>query len=281
MSQLLIIDGFSLAFRAFYAFPLSLTSKNGMPINAFYGFVSLLFNAIDLFSPSHIIVCFDHPKPTFRHDKYPKYKSNRSEAPDEFKQQIPLIKDICKKIGVPQLEYPGFEADDIMGSFSIQFQTIFEKIFIYTGDHDTFQLVNDTVNIIIPKKGLSEFKIYDVLAVVEKYGVSPSQIVDFKALKGDSSDNIPGVAGVGDKTASKLLNEYDSLNNLYNQILNMTNLKLQKKLLDCKEDAFVSQDLAQIKSDLDLSFSKDDLLLNLDWFEIKKCFSEHSFASLL
>ena len=279
--SLLIVDGFSLAFRAYYAYPLSLTLSDGQPINAVFGFMTLLLQSIDQLSPSHIVVCFDRPEPTFRHQAFSEYKANRSPAPEEFQSQVPLLKDAVQKAGIFLLEKPGFEADDLMGKCALLAQDNQQQAFIYSSDQDTFQLVSDLIHIVCPKKGQSSLFTYDKDAVFEKMGVYPEQVIDFKALKGDSSDNIPGVKGIGDKTASKLLAEYKTLSVLYENIDDITSKSVREKLRYHKDDAFLSQKLATICSNIDLDCGLDDFQCSLAWDSLHTLFTTYQFTNLL
>jgi len=281
MSGLLVVDGFSLAFRAFYAFPLSLTLSDGQPINAVYGFMSLLLQAIDQLEPEYVVVCFDRPEATFRKETYDLYKANRSEAPDEFKTQVDLLKSAAKRAGIFCLEKAGLEADDLMGWCAQCASLEGIRTNLYTSDQDAFQLVNDMVSVVAARKGHKELIRYDRAGVFNKCGVYPEQIVDFKALKGDSSDNIPGVKGVGDKTAAKLILQFSSLDNIYANLTQVASKSLREKLHIAKDDAYLSKFLATIKCDLDIDSQCSDWTSQLDWVELKLLFEEYQFNNLL
>ncbi|RAP27979.1 DNA polymerase I [Candidatus Marinamargulisbacteria bacterium SCGC AG-343-D04] len=281
MRSVLIVDGFSLAFRSFYAYPMTLTSSDGAPINALYGFVTLILAAIESLKPTHVCVFFDTPEPTFRHIQYSQYKANRSEAPDEFKSQVPLIKSFLEDSSIFSFEKPGYEADDLMGSLAVLAEKEGLFTLMFTGDQDSFQCVTDKVCCVMPqrgKAGLREFKRDDVF---EKCGVYPEQIIDYKALKGDSSDNIPGVLGVGEKSAVKLLTEFKTLDLIYKNIDKISSESLKKKLVSGKENAFLSYDLARIDVSVDLPFRISELSLDLNWSNIGRFFQAYSFSSLI
>jgi len=264
--RLIIIDSNSIIHRAFHALPL-LTTKNGELVNAVYGFLLVFFKAIREFQPDYIAACFDFPGPTFRHKKYKEYKAKRPPTPKELYQQIPKLKEILKDFNVPIFEKEGFEADDIIGTLAA-FST--KKVIaspietiILSGDTDILQLVNPQTKVYVLKKGVKDIVLYDENLVKEKFqGLTPEQILDFKALRGDPSDNIPGVPGIGEKTATQLIKQFGSLENLYEKIQNPTSHqdlvggkiqipnKLKTKLLEYKEQAFLSQSLAQIKMDV-------------------------------
>ena len=261
--RLIIIDSNSIIHRAFHALPL-LTTKNGELVNAVYGFLLVFFKAIREFQPDYIAACFDFPGPTFRHKKYKEYKAKRPPTPKELYQQIPKIKEILEAFNIPIFEKEGFEADDIIGTLAA-FST--KKVIaspietiILSGDTDILQLVNPQTKVYVLKKGVKDIVLYDENLVKEKFqGLTPEQILDFKALRGDPSDNIPGVTGVGEKTATQLIKQFRSLENLYsalNQrplpeaVLSGVNQRLRALLEEYKEQAFLSKMLAQIKIDV-------------------------------
>jgi len=259
MKKLVLIDGNALIHRAYHALP-PLKTKKGQLVNAVYGFVSILFRVIKELKPNYLAATFDLAGPTFRDVEYKEYKAKRVKPPQELYDQIPLIKEIVKALGIPIFEEKGFEADDVIG-------TIVQKTkdnppangiknIIITGDLDTLQLVNKQTEIHTPKKGIKDMIIYDPKAVKERYGLLPKQITDLKGLKGDPSDNIPGVPGIGEKTAIDLIKKFGSLKRIY-QDLPQSDLapKLKAKLLEYKEQAFFSQYLATIKKDVVIDFN--------------------------
>src|SRR4030043_617619 len=254
--RILIIDANSIIHRAFHALPI-LTTKKGEITNAVYGFLLVFFKAIKDFHPDYIAACFDLPLPTFRHKKYKPYKAKRPKAPEELYQQIPRIKEVLKLFNVPIFEKQGFEADDIIGTIAAlsprkQIVPPIETI-IASGDLDALQLVNKQTKLFALRKGVKDVVLYDEGLVKEKFqGLLPEQVLDFKALRGDASDNIPGVTGIGEKTAIELLLKFGTLDNLYKELEENSekakNLKpkLRETLLQYKEQAFLSKDLAQI-----------------------------------
>ena len=247
---LMLIDGNSLMYRAFFAMSPVLTDK-GIYTNAVYGFVNMLLKATQDYTPSHIAVAFDLHGKTFRNEIYEEYKANRSATPDELRPQFDIIKDVLASMEIKIIEAPNFEADDILGTLSKNAQEKGYKSLLVTGDRDILQLVNDDVHVYMTVKGISEVQIFDEEMVNQKYSLTPSQIIDMKGLMGDSSDNIPGVKGVGEKTAIKLLTEYKTLEGVYENIDKIKG-KLKEKLENDKELAFISKELATIKTDLDL-----------------------------
>lgn len=257
--KLLLVDGSALLHRAYHAYP-PLTSKTGEVVGAVYGVTSILISALDLEKPSHAMVAWDLPKPTFRHVKYVGYKAQRPKADAEMVEQIPLVKEMIDAMGIVQVEKEGFEADDIIGTLS---KNRDGNVVILTGDQDTMQLVNEYVRVLTPAKGANPPVLYGPDEVFNKYGVHPEQIVDYKALIGDSSDNIPGVAGIGPKGAANLIKMFGSLERIYEElnspIPNSQILKLKDKLVAGKESAFLSQDLSRIVTDMTIAVALEQM----------------------
>ncbi len=255
MKKLVLIDGNALIHRAYHALP-PLKTKKGQLVNAVYGFVSILFKMIKELKPDYLAATFDLAEPTFRNVEYKEYKAKRVKPPQELYDQIPLIKEIVRALGIPIYEKKGFEADDVIGTIVQKTKDKKIKNIIITGDLDTLQLVDKQTEIYTPPKGIKDIIVYDQQAIKERYGLSPRQIVDFKALKGDPSDNIPGIAGIGQKTALDLIKKFGSLKKLY-QDLGESDLdqKLKARLLEYREDAFFSQHLATIKKDVAIDFN--------------------------
>jgi len=263
--RLIIIDSNALIHRAYHALP-PLTTKKGEIVNAVYGFLLVFFKTLKEFQPDFIVATFDFPAHSFRHKKFKAYKAKRPKTPEEISQQIPKIKKILKSFNVPIFEKQGFEADDIIGTISktAPKKQVFPEIetIILTGDLDALQLVDKNTKAYILKRGVKDAVLYDEEEVKEKYqGLVPEQLLDFKALRGDPSDNIPGVIGVGEKTAITLIKEFGSLENLYKELKenSQKNKKikdsLKKKLLDGKEQAFVSKMLVKIKCNVPIEFN--------------------------
>lgn len=262
--KLLIIDCNSLIHRAYHALP-PLTTKEGELVNAVYGFLLVFSRAIKEFRPSFIAAAFDFPAPTFRHKKYKEYKAKRPPAPEDLRQQIPKTKEVLGGFNVPIFEKEGFEADDIIGTIAclVQKKPISLKIetVIISGDLDALQLINAFTKVYALRRGVKDIFLYDEEGVQKRYGLSPQQLLDFKALKGDPSDNIPGVLGVGEKTAINLLLDFGSLENLYQEIEENSEKakkikpKLKETLLEYKEQAFFSKSLVQIKKDVPIDFN--------------------------
>ncbi len=214
---LFLIDGNSLLNRAYYALP-PLTTINGEPTNAIYGFSMMLFRLLDDYNPTQIYVAFDVPAPTFRHETYKEYKANRKGMPDDLRPQVDGIKQVLDAWGIPRLELAGYEADDIIGTATKKGEALGYKVYIVTGDRDALQLISEQTKVLLTKRGIKEIEEMDLQALMREYQLEPKQIIDLKGLMGDSSDNIPGVPGVGKKTALRLLKDYQSIEQLYEEI---------------------------------------------------------------
>jgi DNA polymerase I len=283
MKKLFLIDGNAIIHRAFHAIPKHFSDTEGAPTNAVYGFTSMLLNIINGQNPEYLAVSFDRPAKTFRHKEFAEYKATRTKAPDELYAQIPRIKEVVEAFNIPIHEIDGFEADDVLGTLSVQATNHKEDLetYIVTGDMDTLQLVNDKVRVFAPQSGFKAAKIYTPDQVVEKHGLNPDQIIDFKALKGDSSDNIPGVPGIGDKGATTLLQKYKTLDTIYENLDEITG-SIHDKLAQNKELAYKSQYLATIVLDVPVTLKLEDCgTLDFDEEKIAELFEFLRFRSLL
>ena len=258
-TRLLLIDGHSLAYRAFYALPVeNFVSSSGQHTNAIYGFASMLINLIRDEKPTHIAAAFDVSRKTFRTEKFPEYKANRKSTPDEFRSQISYIYELLNAFQIPTYEIEGFEADDLIATIVSRMGDDSEAL-ICSGDRDSFQLVTDSVTVLYPKKGVTELARMTPSAVFEKYGLTPKQYPDFAALRGDPSDNLPSIPGVGEKTAAKWVIEYESLENLLSHVAeisgkagdslraSLTNVRLNRELTQLRKDAPLNFDIAEMK----------------------------------
>ena len=257
MKTLVLIDGNALVHRAYHALPDSLKTSQGQLTNAVYGFTSILFRIIQEMKPDYLAAAFDLEGPTFRDLEYKDYKAKRVKAPQELYGQIPLIKEVVKALNIPVYQKQGFEADDIIGTIvtGIRNRKLGIKNIIITGDLDMLQLIDKQTEVHTLKKGIKDIAIYNTKAVKERYSLTPRQIIDFKGLKGDPSDNIPGVPGVGEKTAIDLIKRFGSLKKLYQELpASDLNPKLKARLLEYQEQAFFSQYLATIKKDVPIKF---------------------------
>jgi DNA polymerase-1 len=216
---LLLLDGHSLAYRAFFALPVeNFATTTGQPTNAVYGFTAMLINVLRDEKPTKVAVAFDRSEPTFRHEQYVEYKAGRTKAPDEFRSQVSLIFEVLDALGIRHLSAPGYEADDIIATLATEAEAAGDSVLIVTGDRDAFQLVSDATTVLYNSRGVSDMKRYDPAGLLEKYGLTPAQYPDFAALRGDPSDNLPSIPGVGEKTATKWILEYGSLENLVNRV---------------------------------------------------------------
>lgn len=261
MNKLVLIDGNSLSFRAFYALPL-LSNKAGIHTNAVYGFAMLLEKILKEEKPDHFLVAFDAGKTTFRHEKYSEYKGGRQKTPPELSEQFPYIRQLLDAYHIKRYELDNYEADDIIGTLSKEADKAGFQTIIITGDRDLTQLATDNVTIYYTKKGVTDVDHYTPEFISEKYnGLTPSQIIDMKGLMGDSSDNIPGVAGVGEKTAIKLLNQFNTVEGVYEHLEEVSGKKLKEKLENSKEDALMSKELATINVDSPIEVSLEDTLM--------------------
>ena len=249
--KLLILDGHSMAFRAFYALPVeNFSTSAGQPTNAIYGFASMLINLIRDEKPTHIATAFDVSRKTFRSEKFPEYKANRAATPEEFRSQVSYINELLDAFAIPHFELEGFEADDVIATFVKHFSDEAE-IYICSGDRDSFQLVSDQVTVLYPKKGVTELARMTPSAVLEKYGLTPKQYPDFAAVRGDPSDNLPSIPGVGEKTATKWIQEFGSLSELIAKVDTVPG-KAGEALRTALPSVITNRELTQLRSDLPL-----------------------------
>ena len=278
--KLIIIDGNSIINRAFYALP-QMNNKDGLNTNGIYGFTTMLFKLIDMYNPTHISVAFDKKSPTFRHLEYTAYKAGRKKMPDELREQFEPLKKLLDAFNINRLEIDGYEADDIIGTISKIAEDEGFKVYIVTGDKDAIQLASKNITTLITKKGVADMEEYDFDKVVEKYEMTPAQFIDLKGLIGDKSDNIPGVAGIGEKTGIKLIKEYQSIENI---LENIDNLKgsIKTKIEENKESAIMSKKLATIIRNVPIDFNMCDLEYgSYDEEKLLKEFEKLGFMSLV
>ena len=257
--RLLLIDGHSMAYRAFFALPAeNFTTAQGQHTNAIYGFATMLLSLLSTEKPTHVAVAFDVSRKTFRSEIFPEYKANRAKTPDEFRSQMSYLHELVAAFGITTFEVEGFEADDVIATITKQAERENAEVFICTGDRDSFQLVNEKTTVLYPKRGVSDLVRMTPAAVQEKYGMSPEQYPDFAALRGDPSDNLPSVPGVGEKTAAKWVVEYGSLHEL---IANIDKLggKVGQSLRDSISDVIRNRELTQLVANVPLDLSIDSL----------------------
>lgn len=284
--KLIIIDGNALIHRSFHALPPTLRTKTGRLVNAVYGFTSFLLKALNEFRPEYVVLTLDMAGPTFRHEAYTEYKATRLKAPDELYEQIPLVKDIARAFNIPIFEKSGFEADDLIGTIVTQTTTEknLQKIII-TGDLDALQLIDERTQVYTMSRGLSESVLYGPEEVMARYNLRPDQIIDYKALRGDPSDNIPGVRGIGEKTACELIGEFGSLDGVYVAV-QKNNQKIKPRIKDLllsdKDQAYLSRQLASINRAVPLNFSLTDIKFSSFQLEpVMAIFQNLEFRSLL
>ncbi len=278
-NTLLLIDGNALMHRAYHALP-PFKTKDGVPTNALYGFLSMLQKAIVDFKPTHLAVCFDTPAPTFRKKIFAEYQAHRPKLDDQLILQMPLVREALDKAGITRLEKPGFEADDLIGTITAKLKNQNTRILIFTGDKDILQLVSDRVFVIAPLIGLANVKLYDREEVKKKFSLEPEQIPDLKGLMGDASDNYSGAKGIGPKTAAQLLGQFSSIENLFKNISTLKNERIKKILETNKENIFLSKQLAQIKTDIDIDFDLNKTIFTTFKPELKDYLGKLEIHSL-
>jgi DNA polymerase-1 len=280
-SKLMLIDGNSLLYRAFFALPL-LHTREGIYTNGVYGFLTMVNRVLAEQQPTHVLVAFDKDRHTFRNEVYADYKANRPDTPDELSGQFALLRKILEALNLDYTEIEGYEADDIIGTLSRMAEEAGMETLILTGDRDSLQLVSDKVTVLMTKKGITEMETYTPEKVKERWGVSPEQLIDVKGLMGDSSDNIPGVPGVGEKTAVKLIQEFGSLENLYDHLEAVKVKKVVERLSQHREQAFMSRKLGRIIRDIDMQCDLEDYRRkNPDLKTVRELYHKLEFNSLL
>lgn len=281
--KLLIIDGHSLLYRAFHALP-PLSNGKGQMTNAVYGFLLILFKAIGDVEANYVVACFDTKKPTFRHEEFKEYKVHRAPMPEGLVSQMPLMRQVLEALSIPIFSMEGFEADDLVATIATRAKSEAE-VYILSGDLDNLQLVDEKIKVYTLGKGIKDSVVYDQARVVERFGVMPKQMNDFKALTGDASDNVPGVAGIGKTTAADLIQRYDSIENLYAELATDTAVlkpKVKEALRQNKESAFLSLKLVETKKDVPMNFDLEACKLNqFDRERARQMFEEMGFSSLI
>ena len=277
---LMIIDGNSLLHRAFYALPV-LTNKKGVFTNAVYGFLNMLLKLISDYKPDSLAVAFDKKAPTFRHREYKAYKGTRQKAPEELVPQFELAREAMKQMNIPIYEMDGYEADDILGTLSRSCGGPERDVLLVTGDKDALQLVSGNSNVLLTKKGITVLHRYNEKEMKKEYGLTPLQFIDMKGLMGDKSDNIPGVPGIGPKTATRLLQQYGTLENVLDHTDEMKG-KLKENLTIYRQHALLSKDLATIRLDVPIDCSVMDQPLSIPKSpELKDFLQELGFSSII
>lgn len=280
-NKLILIDGNSIAYRAFFALPL-LNNDKGVYTNAVYGFTTMLMRLLEQEKPTHIMVAFDAGKTTFRHETYKEYKGGRQKTPPELSEQFPLLRQLLDALQIKHYELENYEADDIIGTLSKRANEKDWEVQVISGDKDMLQLVSENVKVKVTKKGISDVATYTPSSLKEEMEITPEQVIELKALMGDKSDNIPGVPGVGQKTAAKLLKQYETLENLYEHVEEVSGKKLKENLTNHKEDAFMSRELATINQSAPVEIEIDDVAYEgYQEDKVRDMFLELGFQSLL
>lgn len=257
----------ALLFRGFFATSYRgnfMETKEGVPTNGIYQFLRYLFDAIDKFEPTHVICCWDMGSKTFRTEIYPNYKANRSAPPEELIPQFDLVKEVTEALNIPNIGLENYEADDCIGSLATLYSHNNDSVMILTGDHDILQLVDPNVEVIIMKKGQGNYDVFTNDNFYEKKGIDPHQVIDLKGLMGDSADNYPGVKGIGEKTGLKLLTQYKTIDNIVDNLADLSS-GIQAKILNDKEMLELSRELAEIKCDVQVSCELDTALWSYDY----------------
>ena len=283
MSKLLLIDGFSILHRTFYGIP-DLTNDKGLHTNAIYGFLNIMFRAIEDEKPDHLVVAFDVSAPTFRHEIFSEYKGTRKPMPDELREQVPVMKEVLAAMGIAMREKAGLEADDILGTFAKRAEKEGLEVTLLSGDRDLLQIASEHIKISIPKtfRGKTEIFNYYAKDVEAEYKVTPLQFIELKALMGDTSDNIPGVPKIGPKTAEELMVQYGSLDSIYEHVEEISKKSVKETLKANRELADLSKVLATINIDADIDTSLDAVKLgNIYTAEAYSLFQELSFRNML
>ena len=281
MERLMLLDGNGLIYRGYFALP-PLTTSKGELVNAVFGFCSIVLRGIADLKPDYVAVAFDLPGPTFRHEQYAEYKATRQRMPDDLRDQFPKVREVVKALRIPVYELPGYEADDVIGTLIVEAEGRGLDTTIVTGDLDMLQLVTDQTRLMTTRSGVENTILYDPARVMERFELVPGQMIDYKALKGDPSDNIPGVPGVGEKTASKLIREFGTLEALYERIVDVQPDKLRDKLVEHRDQVFMGKGLSTIVRDLPVSMDLEAARLgDYDRETVIRLFREYEFRSLI
>jgi DNA polymerase I len=282
MERLMLLDGYGLVYRGYFALP-PLTTSKGELVNGVFGFASIVLRGIQDLQPDYLAVSFDLPGPTFRHEQYAEYKATRVKMPDDLRDQFPKVREVVKALRIPVYEMPGYEADDVIGTITRQLDPREDvETTIVTVDLDMLQLVTPRVRLMTTRSGVENTVMYDVDRIDERFGLRPDQMIDYKALKGDPTDNIPGVPGVGEKTAAKLIREFGDLDSLFARLDDVTPEKLRDKLRDHREQVFMGRDLSTIVRDLPIEIDLESARLgDYDRDTVVRLFREYEFRTLI
>ena len=278
----MLIDGNSLTYRAFFALPTDMATASGQVTNAVFGFTSMLLNLVRDHRPDRVVVTFDLPQKTFRHEMVDTYKANRDATPDILRQQMGLVRQVVDTLQLPVVTQPGYEADDVIATLAMQAEAAGDDVIIVTGDRDSYQLVRDPhVRVLYNKRGVSDYAFYDEAGILERTGVRPEQYVFYAALRGDPSDNLPGVPGVGEKTAAKLINKYGDLDGIFANVADQTP-KLRENLMLHEQQARSNVEMMTLVRDVDLDITPEELVQGeFDTDEVLELFKFLEFPSLV
>ncbi|HVM02278.1 MAG TPA: 5'-3' exonuclease H3TH domain-containing protein, partial [Acidimicrobiales bacterium] len=281
MAKILLLDGNSLAYRAFFALPTDMATASGQVTNAVFGFTSMLVNLLKDHRPDAIAVAFDRPEPTFRHALVKDYKAGRAEAPDVLRQQMGLVRQVVETLRIPLLEVPGYEADDVIATLATQARDRGDEVVVVTGDRDEYQLVEDPhVKVLYNRRGVSDYVLYDEAGIRERTGVTPAKYPEYAALRGDASDNLPGVPGVGEKTAAKLINTYGDLDGVFANVDECTP-KLREALIAHEDQVRSNAKATPLVRDVPVDCRVEDLRMGgFDLDEVRKLFNFLEFRTL-
>lgn len=280
-NRLMIIDGSSLLHRGFYALPL-LSTKDGIYTNGVYGFLTMFYKITEEYEPDYISVAFDKKAPTFRHLEYDLYKANRQKSPNELSLQFPILKEVLSAMNINQIEIEGYEADDIAGTIAKFGEEKGLEVILVTGDRDYLQLASEKSKVLVTKKGITELEIFDNKIIMDKYGIKPEQFIDLKGLMGDQSDNIPGVPGIGEKTGLKLIKEFGSMENIYENIEKVSGKKRKESLIEYRQQAFMSKKLGEIVTNVPIELDMEKFIVKEpNWEKLKKLYEKLEFKSLI
>ncbi|MSS43565.1 DNA polymerase I [Anaerosalibacter bizertensis] len=280
-NRLMIIDGSSLLHRGFYALPL-LSTKDGIYTNGVYGFLTMLYKITEEYEPDYISVAFDKKAPTFRHLEYDLYKANRQKSPNELSLQFPILKEVLSAMNINQIEIEGYEADDIAGTIAKFGEEKGLEVILVTGDRDYLQLASEKSKVLVTKKGITELEVFDNKIIMDKYGIKPEQFIDLKGLMGDQSDNIPGVPGIGEKTGLKLIKEFGSMENIYENIEKVSGKKRKESLIEYRQQAFMSKKLGEIVTNVPIELDMEKFIVKEpNWEKLKELYEKLEFKSLL
>lgn len=281
-NQVLLVDGMALLFRGFFATSFRgnfMLNSKGVPTNGIYQFLRYLLDAVDKFEPTHVVCCWDMGSKTFRTEMYAGYKANRDEPPVELVPQFDLVKEVVAAFDIPNIGLESFEADDCIGTLARSYANEENDVLILTGDQDILQLVDDGIHVAIMRKGQGNYEVFTMDNFYDKKGIHPKQIIDLKGLMGDTSDNYPGVKGIGEKTALKLLQEYETIDQL---LANMDQLSkgIQTKINNDLEMLHLSRELAGIKCDVPIQCSLDEAIWNMNETKVQEKFAELDFGHM-